>query len=453
MADCGIILQSRMESSSNEFYVEPPGGFATILPLRHLDLPVERVADDAPEPRSGTYDRIVFYWRPLVRAELPLLQGANHLTFRQLWDAARARTTYVLYVPIEIFNKSRTKRPFKTWKDERKWTRFVYRPEIENRAAFFRPEESRASRGGGFGRVWKCTMRLEGDNRAYRVAVKEIKLTQATMHGPVDRERIMRRANQELDIWKRLHHENVGSIIGWFLDSDAVCLMSLWYPNEDVLSFIQGQSQRFRPMPEQRKTRWGLVQGITEGLAYLHSRNVIHGDLCYPQVLVDEHGTAKIVDFGLGKVIEEGVDTKITTSVRFKGRYQYMAPELFRRLPPRVKATDVYSYGLLILEVAAARIAFDGLPAGPAEVVRKTIAKEHLPNPKTFELALREESVFWNIFTRCTQMDLNTRPSMAEVVGQIKAITPALALETIYSPWPPVGRIYQETPRKNKTKK
>ncbi|KIO23695.1 hypothetical protein M407DRAFT_48857, partial [Tulasnella calospora MUT 4182] len=98
------------------------------------------------------------------------------------------------------------------------------------------------------------------------------------------------------------------------------------------------------------------IVDITDGLNYLHSMDVVHGDLRRDQVLVDEDGHAKIVDFGLAKVIDEGVDNKITTSIRFKGKYEYMAPELLLQVPPRLKATDVYAFGLLILEVFNAGI-------------------------------------------------------------------------------------------------
>ncbi|KAG8927522.1 hypothetical protein FRC01_007305, partial [Tulasnella sp. 417] len=427
----GIIFQARTELEPAQFFVSQKGGLAAIRPDGFLDVPVMRIAQNEPEFYNGTWDRLVIHWRLLLMAEVPLLHGARHSTLKKLWDAASERVNGSFTIPIELFNPSLTKRPFVTWKDERKWTKFTYRPGVKDTSAKFRPYNSMATATGAFGSVWKCAMKLKGDDTVYRIALKEITLSQAAMQAPVNRDRILRRANQELEIWKELDHENVGLIIGWNIES-IIYFMLPWYPNGDVLSFSQSERQKALPRPQQRLARWQLIVDITKGLNYLHSKNVIHGDLRHDQVLVDEDGRAKIVDFGLAKVIEEGVDNKITTSVRFKGRYEYMAPELLLQTPPRRKATDVYSYALVILEVAASRHAFDGLPAGPAEVVRNMVAKTHLPKPERFKPALQEQSKFWTIFHFCTVMEWDKRPAMWMVLREITAI--ASPLETIFNP-------------------
>ncbi|KIO15298.1 hypothetical protein M407DRAFT_35165 [Tulasnella calospora MUT 4182] len=261
------------------------------------------------------------------------------------------------------------------------------------------------------------------------MALKEIRLSQAVLQVPIDRSRILTRAEKELSIWKQLDHPNIGFVIGWLLEP-SVCLMSPWYPNGDALAFVRAQKGMF--ISDQRILRWQLVKEIADGMQYLHSKNVVHGDLRHDQVLVDEGGHAKIVDFGLAKVIEEGVDIKITTSIRHKGRYEYMAPELLLQTPPRLKESDVYAFGLLILEIAVARHAFGGLTPGPAEVTRKTVEKTHLPKPTSFSDELLEGGAFWNIFDLCTTYLPRHRPGMSTIATQIHEVLSPL--ETVYMP-------------------
>ncbi|KAG8945859.1 hypothetical protein FRC04_012219 [Tulasnella sp. 424] len=402
-----IIFQARIDSSQPEFSILLPAGYGTILPEQTVEVSVKRVAETAPAVRDGTYATVKFYWRVLLENELRFLSGANYQTLKQLWDVAGVRAKAqrsgngITTVAIEIFNTGIKQRPYTTWKDPRAWTSFTYRPGVENRAAFFKPQKPSPTTGGAFGSLWKCDMKFERDNTVYTVALKEIRLSGAVLQVPIDRKKILTRAEKELNVWRQLQHPNIGSVIGWLLEPTA---------------------QKARPIGDQRMDRWRLVREITDGMYYLHSRNVVHGDLRYDQVLVDDYGHAKIVDFGLAKVIEDGVDNKITTSIRQKGRYEYMAPELLLQTPPRLKASDVYAFGLLILEVAVARVAFNGLTPGPAQVTRKIVEKKHLPGPANFKHVLLERSVFWDTFNQCTSDLPKHRPPMSTVVQLLYAI-------------------------------
>ncbi|KAG8960975.1 Eukaryotic translation initiation factor 2 alpha kinase 4 [Tulasnella sp. 408] len=113
---------------------------------------------------------------------------------------------------------------------------------------------------------------------------------------------------------------------------------------------------------------------MAEGLEYLHSNNVIHGDIHKGNVLANRDETGSIhpvyIDFGLSKILEDSSgQTVITSSIRQKGYMRYMAPELLRYIhPPRHKASDIYALGLLLLEVSiqpgslgSSRFKWDGI--------------------------------------------------------------------------------------------
>lgn len=81
---------------------------------------------------------------------------------------------------------------------------------------------------------------------------------------------------------------------------------------------------------------------VCKGVAYLQSKNVIHRDLKFENILIDSKNNLKIADFGLAKLIEESELTNTTC-----GSSHIMAPEIFRR-GPYGKAADIWSLGIIL---------------------------------------------------------------------------------------------------------
>lgn len=130
--------------------------------------------------------------------------------------------------------------------------------------------------------------------------------------------------------------------------------------------------------------RMRIASGTAKGLEYLHEEAnppVIHGDLKSSNILLDKEFNPKLSDFGLAKL-----DSAPENGSRVMGSYGYCAPECAKTGQITVKS-DVYSYGVLLLELITGRRAFDSnLPSDRQNII--PWAKPILKDPRRFhELA------------------------------------------------------------------
>ena len=143
---------------------------------------------------------------------------------------------------------------------------------------------------------------------------------------------------QEIEILKKIYHENVIQ----FLDSFES-------PNEFCLVTELAQGQLYDILEEDKKLPENEIKGIARqlvaGLNYLHSSNIIHRDIKPQNILISANGIIKICDFGFARAIEN------KTMIRsIKGTPLYMAPELLKESPYNHKA-DLWSLGVIIYEL------------------------------------------------------------------------------------------------------
>ncbi|MBI1913164.1 MAG: serine/threonine protein kinase, partial [Planctomycetes bacterium] len=118
-----------------------------------------------------------------------------------------------------------------------------------------------------------------------------------------------------------------------------------------VLEFAEGGSLARRlqgqPLPPHEAAR--LVKALAETVQAAHDLGIIHRDLKPANVLLGEHGTPKIADFGLAKLLH--LDVKLTQSGTMAGTPSYMAPEQVLGQQDRVgPPTDVYALGAILYE-------------------------------------------------------------------------------------------------------
>ncbi|KAG8925384.1 hypothetical protein FRC00_004034 [Tulasnella sp. 408] len=139
-------------------------------------LAVARTVVHSPEAHAGACDKLNIHFHYLLEGEIAFLSNPSYQTLKKLWDTAAKRGKSkgsgigVTSIPIELFNTSVSQRPFETWKDPEEWTPFVYRPGVEDKAAVFKPESSAASTGGAFGALWRCKMKIIGEDKVHEVS-------------------------------------------------------------------------------------------------------------------------------------------------------------------------------------------------------------------------------------------------------------------------------------------
>lgn len=174
-----------------------------------------------------------------------------------------------------------------------------------------------------------------------------------------------------------------------------------------------------------------IALDAARGLAYLHEDSqpaVIHRDFKSSNVLLENNFNAKVADFGLAKQAPEGRQTYLST--RVMGTFGYVAPEYAMTGHLLVKS-DVYSYGVVLLELLTGRKPVDmSQPSGQENLVtwarpilRDKERLEELADPKLQGNYPKEDFIrVCTIAAACVAPEANQRPTMGEVVQSLKMV-------------------------------
>ncbi|KAG8389135.1 hypothetical protein BUALT_Bualt02G0197700 [Buddleja alternifolia] len=284
--------------------------------------------------------------------------------------------------------------------------------ELEKATEKFSPKKVLGE--GGFGRVYHGIME-DGTEVAAKL------LTRDNQNG--DREFIA-----EIEMLSRLHHRNLVKLIGICIEEHTRCLVYELVPNGSVESHLHGADKSKGPLDWDARLKIAL--GAARGLAYLHEDSnprVIHRDFKASNVLLEGDFTPKVADFGLAREATEGSHH---ISTRVMGTFGYVAPEYAMTGHLLVKS-DVYSYGVVLLELLSGRHPVDmSQPPGQENLV--TWARPLLTNREGLE-QLVDPSLAGTynfddmakvaaIASMCVHPEVAHRPFMGEVVQALKLI-------------------------------
>ncbi|XP_061951658.1 receptor-like serine/threonine-protein kinase ALE2 isoform X3 [Populus nigra] len=233
----------------------------------------------------------------------------------------------------------------------------------------------------------------------------------------------------EVEMLSRLHHRNLVKLIGICTEECSRSLVYELIANGSVESHLHG-------VDKESALNWDarikIALGAARGLAYLHedsSPRVIHRDFKSSNILLEHDFTPKVSDFGLARTALDEENRHISTQVM--GTFGYVAPEYAMTGHLLVKS-DVYSYGVVLLELLTGRKPVDmSQPPGQENLV--TWARPFLTTKEGLEViidpTLAPDVPFDSvakvaaIASMCVQPEVSHRPFMSEVVQALKLVS------------------------------
>ncbi|CAL5210016.1 unnamed protein product [Lathyrus oleraceus] len=156
----------------------------------------------------------------------------------------------------------------------------------------------------------------------------------------------------------RTSHVNVVRLLGFCLEGSKKALIYEYMPNGSLEKFIyEDKNPPQNDLQLDCKTLYDIAIGVARGLEYLHrgcNTRILHFDIKPHNILLDDDFCPKISDFGLSKICPK--KESIVSVFGARGTPGYIAPELFSRNFGEVShKSDVYSYGMMVLEMVGRR--------------------------------------------------------------------------------------------------
>ncbi|GMI86558.1 ROP binding protein kinases 1 [Hibiscus trionum] len=223
----------------------------------------------------------------------------------------------------------------------------------------------------------------------------------------------------ELGIITHINHPNAAHLVGYSIDRGLILVLQ-FSPHGSLANLLFGSNEGL-----DWKIRFKVALGIAEGLKYLHHdcpRRIIHRDIKASNILLTEDYEPQISDFGLAKWLPENWEQHVVHPI--EGTFGYLAPEYFMHGIVDEK-TDVFAFGVLLLEILTGRRAVDSLSRQSLVIWAKPLLEsddvKKLVDPKLGDsYDPTEMKLAMSIASQCISHLASMRPSMKKVVEMLK---------------------------------
>ncbi|KAL9661597.1 hypothetical protein QQ045_026421 [Rhodiola kirilowii] len=281
---------------------------------------------------------------------------------------------------------------------------------------------------GGFGKVYKAVLPSDGTAVAVKCVMEK-------------GERFEKSFAAELVAVAHLRHRNLVRLRGWCVHDEQLLLVYDYMPNRslDRVLFSKHKGSGL-PVVLSWNRRKRIVSGLAAGLFYIHEQletQIIHRDVKTSNIMLDSHFNARLGDFGLARWLEHDLEYETRTpsmrncqfrlaeTSRIGGTIGYLPPESFQKRYVATAKSDVFSFGIVVLEIVSGRRAVD-LTFPDDQIILldwiRRLSDEGVPL-KAVDSRLPEESygivdlkTLIHVGLLCTIHEPQSRPNMKWVV-------------------------------------
>ncbi|XP_065873086.1 L-type lectin-domain containing receptor kinase IX.1-like [Euphorbia lathyris] len=266
---------------------------------------------------------------------------------------------------------------------------------------------------GGFGAVYK------GYLKGYSAEIAVKKISKGSKQGKKE-------YVTEVKVISRLRHRNLVKLIGWCHERGEFLLAYEFMPNGSLDSHLFGNKA-----PLSWGLRYRIATGLASALLYLHEgweKCVVHRDLKPSNIMLDSSFNVKLGDFGLARLMDHELGPQTTV---LAGTLGYLAPE-YVTTGRASKESDVYSYGIVALEIVTGRKAANQVePEHEMSMVEwvwdlygngkvMSAIDERLLVHTDLELEVKQAERLMIVGLWCAHPDRNLRPSIRQAINVLE---------------------------------
>ena len=238
------------------------------------------------------------------------------------------------------------------------------------------------------------------------------------------------RFETECDIMSRIKHPNIVQYLGVHQDPETgVTALFMEHMDQSLTHYLEASVES---IPREIQSR--IIHDVAKGMSFLHSQEVIHRDLTSNNVLLTRDYTAKVIDFGMAKVV--GSHKSSASLTKCPGSPGYMPPEAFDDTGEHTVSMDVFSLGVLMIQTLTR-----AYPTPGSRFESKQINDPQIPSGKVLipipEFQRRQNHIsqidpshpILPIALQCIKNAVEERPSASEVCTYLSQTCPGLERE------------------------
>ncbi|CAE6446413.1 unnamed protein product [Rhizoctonia solani] len=278
---------------------------------------------------------------------------------------------------------------------------------------------------GQSGQVYTATLR-----NGTRVGLKIVSVAVGTHD---DAKSYLKRAAHELYVWSKCRHPSVLELIGVVQYQGQIAMVSPWMENGNLMQFISRNPSVDRCI---------TCSQISDAVAYLHSQDIVHGDIKGSNVLVSRDYMIKLTDFGNGALSEYELRFSNTTAINtVLISRRWAPPEMIANGTKPNYETDTYALGMVsfsycsvyhpdygrdarektVLEVISGSVPYEGLDEYAA--CNNIIYGVHPPRPvSSIPPNSKQGDALWSILTKSWAFEPDDRPIAMDIRDELLKI-------------------------------